>query len=128
MLTWLFCGLHEANWRMSGIIFRNSFTVVCNDDDDATAIHTCILKVHILAVVCVLQAVCHDFQLHYLLTYSHVWLGDVNFHLWVIDLTGQTVTHHLREIPNVRENSGDTFVTHTLYFFDFFSSPCQTVS
>lgn len=60
---------------------------------------TGVLEVHILAVESVLQAVRHDLQLHYLLAYRHVWLGDVDFHLRVVDLTGQAVTHHFWKVP-----------------------------
>lgn len=60
---------------------------------------TGILEVHVVAVEGVPQPVGHDLQLHDLLADSHVWLGDVDFHLWVIDLAGQAVTHHLRKIP-----------------------------
>lgn len=49
---------------------------------------TGVLKVHILAVESVPQAVRHDLQLHYLLAYRHVWFGDVDFHLGVVDLAG----------------------------------------
>lgn len=49
---------------------------------------TGVLKVHVLAVESILQTVRHDLQLHYLLAYRHVWLGDVDFHFGVVDLTG----------------------------------------
>lgn len=64
---------------------------------------TGVLEVHVLAVESVLQAVRHDLQLHYLLPYCYVWLGDVDFHLGVVDLTGQAVAHHLRKVPREKK-------------------------
>lgn len=61
---------------------------------------TCILEVHVVAVQRVPQPVAHDFELHDLLTDGHVRLRDVEFHLRVIDLVGQTITHHLWKIPD----------------------------
>lgn len=60
---------------------------------------TCILEVHVVAFQGVPQPVAHDFELHDLLSDSHVWLGDVELNLWVVDLIGQTVSHHLWKIP-----------------------------
>lgn len=77
--------------------YRNVWTVMVK-------IHTGVLEVHILAVESILQAVRHDLQLHYLLTYCHVWLGDVDFHFRVVDLTGQAVTHHLGQVPGKHDH------------------------
>lgn len=61
---------------------------------------TRILEVHVVAVQRIPQPVAHDFELHDLLTDGHVRLGDVELDLRVIDLVGQTVTHHLWKIPD----------------------------
>ena len=49
---------------------------------------TGVLKVHILAIESIPQAVRHDLQLHYLLAYRHVRFGDVDFYFRVVDLAG----------------------------------------
>lgn len=61
---------------------------------------TGILEVHIVAVDSILHSACHDFELHDLLSYIHVWFGDVDLHFRVIDLVGQSISHYLREVPN----------------------------
>jgi len=60
---------------------------------------TRVLEVHVVAVQRVFQPVAHDFELHDLLPDGHVRLRDVELHFRVVDLIGQAVTHHLREVP-----------------------------
>lgn len=56
-------------------------------------------EVDVVAVVGVLQLVGHDAQGHDLLPDERVGSGDVHIHLRVVHLVGQTLFHHLREIP-----------------------------
>lgn len=56
-------------------------------------------EVDVVAVVGVLQLVGHDAQGHDLLPDERVGSGDVHVHLRVVHLVGQTLFHHLREIP-----------------------------
>lgn len=63
---------------------------------------TGILEVHIIAAVGATKPVGHDLQLHDLLADGHVGLGDVYLHLGVVDLIGQAIAHHLREVPGGR--------------------------
>ncbi len=70
---------------------------------------TGVLKVHILAVQGILQAVRHDLQLHYLLPYCHVWFGDVNFYFRVVYLTCKAITHHLGKVPATHEHVFNMF-------------------
>lgn len=76
---------------------------------------TGILEVHVIAVDCILHSVRHDFELHDLLSYNHVWFGDVNLHFRVVDLVGQSISHHLREIPNTQNKD-----TVSLWYFDLY--------
>lgn len=46
----------------------------------------------------------HDLELHYLLAYRNVGLGDVNLHFRVIDLICQAIPDHLREVPETAGN------------------------
>lgn len=57
-----------------------------------------------MAVESVFQPVRHDLKLHYLLAYRNVGLGDVDLHFRVIDLIGQAVSDHLREVPETANN------------------------
>lgn len=65
---------------------------------------TCVLKVHIMAIESVFQPVCHDLELHYLLTYRNVGFGYVDLHFRVIDLTGKAVSNYLWEVPEKANN------------------------
>lgn len=83
---------------------------------------TRILEVHVVAVQRVPQPVAHDFELHDLLTDGHVRLRDVEFDLRVIDLVGQTITHHLWKIPD-EARAGD--IIGSLTFFGSYEN-CHT--
>lgn len=61
---------------------------------------TGILEFHVIAVDGVFYSARHDFELHDLLSYGHVWFGDVNLHFRVVNLVGQTISHYIWEIPN----------------------------
>lgn len=63
------------------------------------AAHTCVLKVHIVAVESIFQPVRHDLKLHYLLAYRNIGFGDIDFHFGVVDLIGKPVADYLREVP-----------------------------
>lgn len=70
---------------------------------------TRVLKIHVITIKGVFQAIRNDLQLHDLLPYRHVRLGDVNVHLRIIDLIGQTISHELGEVPVKTES-----ITHIL--------------
>lgn len=71
-----------------------------SDGSDVFNSLTSVLKVNVEAIERVFQTVTRDLQLHYLLANCHVWFGDVDFHFWIADLIGKTVTHHFWQIPS----------------------------
>lgn len=62
---------------------------------------TGVLEVHVIAIESILQTVRHDLQLHYLLSYCHVRLGDVNFHFRVVYLACEAIANHLWKVPGI---------------------------
>lgn len=62
-------------------------------------------KVDVVPVVGVPQLVGHDTQGHDLLSDEGVRPGDVHIHLRVVHLVGETLFHHLREIPGHSETA-----------------------
>lgn len=77
------------------------------------AAHTCVLKVHIMAVQSIFEPVRHDLKLHYLLAYCNVGFGDVDFHLRVVDLIGQAISDYFWEVPATK-----IFVFQKVIFFN----------
>lgn len=71
--------------QYSGVNKDISRTKTCSTS--AVMVHTGVLEVHILAVESILQAVSHYLELHDLLAYCYVWLGDVDIHFGIVDLT-----------------------------------------
>lgn len=65
---------------------------------------TGVLEVDVVAIESILQAVRHDLQLHYLLPYCHVGLGDVYFHFGVVDLARQAVANDFGEVPGTHDH------------------------
>lgn len=61
-------------------------------------VFTCVLKVHVIAIVCVLQFVGHHTESHDLLPDESVRPGDVHVHLRVVDLVGQPIIHNFRQV------------------------------
>ena len=49
------------------------------------------------------QAVGGHAELHDELTGPDVWPGNVHLHLWVVDLTDQAVSCHVRQIPDTQK-------------------------
>lgn len=55
-------------------------------------------EVNVVPTVCILQLVGHHPQSHDLPANHHVWLGNIDLHLWVIHLTRQAVSSHCKVI------------------------------
>ncbi len=75
--------IHEWTWSVKYKHCKALFTAQTLEKGP-----TCILEVHVVAKQCVFQPVAHDFELHDLLPDSHVWLCNVKFDFWVVDLIG----------------------------------------
>ncbi len=90
------------------LLLNKSNTFFKNIFFNSMSILTGVLEVHIISIDGVLQSVDHYLELHDLFAYSHVWFGNVNLHLRIIDLTGQPVSHQSWQIPDrTQHNKND---------------------